>query len=436
MTTPRIERNHSRNGVLAAMTIAAMAALGTVAHSGETITGEAAVEPLAPDPGESVANLWRDGKFNLNIRLRYEYADEEDFRPSNAFTGRMRLGYTTGKLYGFSGMAEFEGTGTPDTSSYRAANISGPANRTNVPDPQSAELNQLWLAYTNFDSTLKGGRQRIILDNQRFVGNVGWRQNEQTFDAVRLESKFIPNLTVNYAYLDRVIRIFGSQSYGPTADYQSDSHLVNASYKFADWLSVTGYAYLLDLHNSAMKIGNKSFGGFGTGTAKLGEKSALDYRLEYANQSEWRGTPSYSANYVHANLKGTYDVISLEVGFELLGSDDGRAAFQTPIGTNHAFNGWADRFLTTPNEGLRDYYVGATVKLPYAIGTGAFYHHFTDDLGGQPYGNEIDLVVKKTFGNGFSMLAKLAYYAGENDAIPTGFRGDTAKAWLQFEYNY
>ena len=426
-----------RNWLLAAVlaATATISAIGTV-QGGEVSLEKDILEPVPP-PVERFPNLWEEGKFNVNIRLRYEYADQQTFSPSNAFTGRIRLGYTTGKFYGFNAMAEFEGTGTPDIYSYRAANISGPVDKVNVPDPQSAELNRLWLAYTNFDSTLKGGRQRIILDNARFVGNVGWRQNEQTYDAIRLDSKFIPDLTFNYAYLKRVIRIFGSQAYGPTADFQSDSHLVNAKYDFADWLSLSGYAYLLDLDNSVVSIGNKTFGAFAAGSVPLAEKTSLDYRVEYANQSDWRGAPvGYNANYVHTVVTGKYAGYSLEFGFELLGTDSGIAAFQTPLGTNHKFNGWADRFLTTPNGGLRDYYVGATAKLPWDFGTGLYYHYFTDDLNGREYGQEVDAVVSKKLGYGFSALAKFAYYDGSNSAIPSGFSQDTVKAWFQIEYNY
>jgi hypothetical protein len=377
------------------------------------------------------------GKINVNIRLRYEYADDMVlFGPSNAFTGRLRLGYTTPVLWGFQAMAEFEGTGTPDESSYRAANISGPASKTNVPDPQSYELNRLWLSYTAYETMVKAGRQRIIYDNARFVGNVGWRQNEQTFDAARFQSKLIPNLTLGYSYVNRVERIFGSESFGPTSDFQSDSHLINVNYEVADWLSFTVYTYLLDLHNIDIDIGSKTFGGFAIGTYPFNEKFSLSYRAEYANQSDWRSPASFDTNYVHAYLKGTYSGWSLEGGFELLGSDGGTAAFQTPLGTNHAFNGWADRFLVTPNTGLRDYYVGIGTKLPWEIGTGVIYHYFTDDRSGDEYGQEIDAYLKKDFGKGFSALAKFAYYFGDKGAFPPGFQNDTVKAWFQIEYNY
>ena len=57
-----------------------------------------------------------------------------------------------------------------------------------------------------------GGRQRITLDDHRFIGNVGWRQNEQTFDSVRVTTNLIPDLKLDYSYIWEVQRIFGSKS--------------------------------------------------------------------------------------------------------------------------------------------------------------------------------------------------------------------------------
>lgn len=57
-------------------------------------------------------------------------------------------------------------------------------DRPAVIDPAGVELNQLWLAWKGERGGATLGRQRLQLDNQRWVGNSGWRQNEQTFDAL------------------------------------------------------------------------------------------------------------------------------------------------------------------------------------------------------------------------------------------------------------
>ncbi len=54
------------------------------------------------------------------------------------------------------------------------------------------------------DLVLKG-----IWDNARFIGNVGFRQNEQTFDALRVGTTYLPDTDIGYTYLEEVHRIFG-----------------------------------------------------------------------------------------------------------------------------------------------------------------------------------------------------------------------------------
>jgi len=51
------------------------------------------------------------------------------------------------------------------------------------------------------------------------------------------------------------------------------------------------------------------------------------------------------------------------VGYEVL-EGNGAIGFATPLATLHAFNGWADMFLTTPANGLKDLYFRASYALP------------------------------------------------------------------------
>ena len=114
-------------------------------------------------------------------------------------------------------------------------------------------------------------------------------------------------------------------------------------------------------------------------------------------------------------------------------SDGGVAAFQTPLATFHAFNGWADLFLTTPANGLRDYYagIGKALALPFLPGLKAdvTYHEFDSDFGGFAYGSEWDALLGLRLGP-VGLLAKYADY----DAA--GFGTDTRKVWLQAEVGF
>ena len=87
----------------------------------------------------------------------------------------------------------------------------------------------------------------------------------------------------------------------------------------------------------------------------------------------------------------------------MLSSNDGKYAFQTPLGTNHLFQGWADHFIVTPRQGIKDTFVtvsGAIDKLKVY----SEFHVFKSDenyetLGSTPasrrfgdkYGTEFDL---------------------------------------------
>src|SRR3546814_7541468 len=81
-------------------------------------------------------------------------------------------------------------------------------------------------------TVLTVGRQRISLDDQRFVGSVGWRDNEQTFDVVRIENSSIRNLKIDltYAWSDRTI--WGIDGVGANQQAVSgDTVFANVAYK-------------------------------------------------------------------------------------------------------------------------------------------------------------------------------------------------------------
>src|SRR3546814_3293516 len=82
------------------------------------------------------------------------------------------------------------------------------------------------------------------------------------------------------------------------------------------------------------------------------------------------------------------DVCSSDLG-------NGVVAFQTPLATLHAFNGWADRFLSTPGNGLEDIYVGVGGKHGQ-WNWQALWHDFSADRGGADYGTELDAQDRKS----------------------------------------
>ena len=154
-------------------------------------------------------------------------------------------------------MVEGELTGVLDKEEFNAAGVHGDPEKVVIADPENAQLDQAWLSYNYGKTGVKAGRQVITLDGHRWVGHVGWRQNRQTYDAAAFTASPIEGLNLFYGYLANVIRIFGSDapSEGANAeDFESDSHLLNASYSLGSYGKVTGYGYFLDLEDAPGKI--------------------------------------------------------------------------------------------------------------------------------------------------------------------------------------
>jgi hypothetical protein len=382
-------------------------------------------------------------KVSINSRLRWEHAEQDNLDASDALTLRTRFGITTAPLYGFQGMIEGENlTALGLEDNYNAAGSNGQGQRTPVADPETTELNQAWISYsyTNYAS-VKVGRQQLNVDNVRFIGDVGWRQNNQTFDAVTAKAQPVKGLDLLYSYLWEVNRIFGDVEGLPAGftDFDSDSHAFHASYAAHKYVRITGYAYLLDLVNDL--TANQScatYGGFVNGTVPVHEKVGLSYRGEFALQSDYAdSTQDYDTEYSNLELGVNVKPVTVGGGYEVLGSDN-NVGFRTPLATLHAFNGWADVFLNTPGAGLRDWYAFVAVTLPAVQMPLRFvYHKFDADTGGADFGQEFDVVLSKKLGKNWTALAKYAFYDGE-DGVPGGIPVDVnvQKFWLQMEFNY
>jgi hypothetical protein len=208
---------------------------------------------------DKIPDVLAKGKLNVNVRLRYEQVDEDGLnaitKDSYAPTIRTRLGFTTAPLYGFQAMVEgVNVSAIGPEHNYNAAGSNGQGARPVVADPPLTKVDQAWAGYTytNWVSA-KVGRQQINLDNQRFIGDVGWRQNMQTFDAARIGSEPLKDLKFSYGYVWNVNRVYGNVDNLPAAnkDFDSNSHLVNISYSGWKYGRFVGYTYLLDLKNDA-----------------------------------------------------------------------------------------------------------------------------------------------------------------------------------------
>ncbi len=397
-----------------------------------------------PVSADAFTDALTGGKVKMDVRLRYEDVEDDTagIKDADLLTVRTRLGYQTGSFNDFDAYVEMENTtaiGQVDANTGGVGNYdSGDTAYSVIADPEGTELNRYWLGYNGFaDTVVRVGRQRIKLDNDRFIGNVGWRQNEQTYDSLTLTNNSLSCTTFFYAYLTEVNNIRGGND-------DMDSHLVNVSYSGLGFGKVTGYGYFLDYDEESGKEANsqRTLGLRFKGAYDVTDKAELLFMAEYAQQDDYKDGADGSARFTHV-MDGTssdidYDYTLLKLGVQVGGTravigyeeleGDANGAFQTPLATLHGQNGWADMFLTTPDYGLEDLsfslshkYAGVLVK--------ATYHDYEAESGGRStgsnYGDEWNLVVKTKLGKHYTVLAKYASFSADD------YKEDMDKLWLQ-----
>jgi len=376
------------------------------------------------------------GKAHVALRYRYEHVNQDNaLKDANASTVRIRLNYKTADWGDWSGFLEFDHIAEVIVNDFNsgAGTSPGRTQYSTVADPKGSDLNQLYLQYsTSEDWLLKLGRQRILLDNQRFVGGVGWRQNEQTFDALGLTIRSIPNTELFYSYIENVNTIFGDKV--PAGDLSSNTHLLNAKIKLGNTWSITPYAYYIDVEDVPL-LSTSTYGARFTGKTAAGG-GTINFTAELATQSDAADNPvNYDADYAHINILWTAkNGLALGAAYESLGGDAvfSGMSFRTPLATLHAFQGWADQFLATPGSGVDDLYV--TVKYKAASwNLQAVYHDFSSEAGSGDFGTELDIAASKKLGDRYGLLLKAAFF--DADAAATSFV-DTNKFWIMLTANY
>ncbi|GAB1264975.1 hypothetical protein NBRC116493_21250 [Aurantivibrio infirmus] len=361
---------------------------------------------------ESITEVFEESKITLNLRLRFEDVDVDGVNDRDLLSLKTRLTYSTGELKGLSGLLEMD-----DVTHF--SDFEG-----GVADPEGTEVNQVYLAYKNWDTTFKYGRQRIILDNQRFVGGVGFRQNEQTYDGFSVSNTSIGDTEFFLANIDNVNRIFGESV--AIGDHENSTILFNAKYSGLSFGAITAYAYLMD-NKDAAGLSNDTYG-----IRFAGKQDIFSYALEYATQSDADNNPAnYDANYTLVEGGAKLGPVNVTLGYEVLGTDGTNGRFITPLATLHAFQGWTDVFLGGGSGnvagGIEDIYLKAAAKFA-GLNFLVIYHQLGADddsaNGGiDDYGSEIGFQVAKSWEH-YGLSFKIADYSADDFAL------DTRKFWL------
>lgn len=395
-------------------TAAAVAAAGPACAQGVTLT------PLA------------------DVRVRHEHVEQDGFlKNADAVTVRLRTGLQAASGP-WSVAVEAQGTLAPVDRYFDGLN--GLTTRPLVADPESIGLYRAQAQYRMEALAVTAGRQRIVLDDERFVAAAPFRQNAQTFDAVRAEISALPNFKLDVSYAWGVRTIWGIDGRGARQQaIGGDNLFANLSYATPVG-TLVGFAYLVDQDEAAVqgfRQSSQSYGARFAGSRALSDTAKLSYLVSYARQFAWRRNPNdYAADQYSAEATLGFKGWSLTGGYEVLGADHGLAltSFQTPLAGLFRFQGWADKFATTPPNGVRDLYanIGRGWKKVLgadAIGLQAAYHRFRSDRLDQRYGSEVDLLASAKFRR-TTVSARFAHYQAE------AFATDTNKLWLQLDWIY
>lgn len=420
---------------------------------------EAAPEPVpepppAPAAAATISDAIAGGKLLLEVRARVEDVDQKRTavltRAGRSFTVRTRLGWETADWHGVKGLMEFEDVRHAGSEHF-SVNVPGAAtpplngaDKARYPlinDPDVTELNRLQLTWTPSAALqVTAGRQRILVDDQRFVGNVGWRQDEQTFDAVRADVAW-GKFKATYAYVTHVNRILGE-----LRDWDSDSHLFNATWSLAEPLKLQAFVYGLDFGNSAanssLTKGVKASGKTWVGLFQLA------YNATYANQGEYNGaTAPYSLDYYGFDVAGTFDIYTAKVSWESL-EGNGARGFTTPLATTHAFQGWADAFVQPLGgnkgfvDGIKDLNFSLNIKprfrAVYFFNADIIvrFHDFNDQRTGADLGREWDAQITAAINPKLTAALKYADFERAR-TVPAGTATpppSRTKVWFTLEY--
>jgi hypothetical protein len=410
------------------------------------------------------------GKVSGTARYRYEYVEQENIdEKAYASTLRTALGYETKSYHGITGFAQFEGVFLVGEDHYRNADNLD-TRYPLVADTPTVELNQAWGQYIcpkdPWKTAARWGRQEILLGNQRMVGNVAWRQDQQTFDGGSVTTtpwnSDGKSVSLGYSYLYRVNRIFPDDSLtsaavpGAFGRLDMDTHVGQGTFKWDGIGQLHLYGLFLDYDSDVATVivtSTATLGGRLSGVIKATDDVGVLYGAEYANQTDYGSNPNdYSVAYYQGEVGALFAGVTLKYGYNVLEGSDSTLApqgnpaanekFTTPLATGHAFNGWCDMFLNTPQNGLEAHQISLSYNPSFLKGltlTGVYYILNAESVS-QHFGDEIDLLAEYKVASfpGLLVGAKYAMFDGDEVDVPgaVDLPEEVTKFWLYTQYAF
>ncbi len=375
------------------------------------------------------------GKPDLSFRYRFGYIEEEGLpNISKPSTLRTLLGYRSKPFYDFGAYIQFRNVTVIGSENYNDT-LNGKTSYPVEADPSATEVDQAYLQFDGIpDTSVSVGRRKLKFGNERFISDLGWRQNNRSFDGLVAENSSISGTKLIYAWANNINRAFTDDSPNGNFDEDTNVHLFNATYNDLPVGRLEGYAYLLDLDGivspDPATLSTATYGLNFSGNQEVSEGVHFVYMAEYAFQKDYGDNPrDINLNYWRIEPGVSFSGLTLKAGYEVFESD-GTSAFSAPLGLLHAFGGWADKFVPAPPNGLEDLYAVAAYKV---AGTDSHldgiklvlaYHDFKPENGSTDYGSEWDAAIVKKFNKMFIISVHYANYDAES------FSTDTEKLWL------
>ena len=385
--------------------------------------------------------FWADAEWGASFRMRHEQVDDNINEQANATTARVTGHFQSGTVNDWSLFAELEHVLAADTSSYNDGGANHVLDRATIADPVGIEINQLYARYTGWDGmSLKLGRHKLgyrVPLQQRYLGSVSFRQNEQTVDGVSVEGAPRERVEVQASYLFNVNRVFGEDNPVPTrANLRLSGLAGRAAFEIMERGKVEGFLYHMDFEQ-APAFSTLTLGGRVGGEGDL-RAGIIFYAFEYATQAGIGGNPTYDRSgylFMQTGMRWP-DVndFAVQIVREALGGD-GNVSFKTPTATLHAFQGWTDRFLGTPADGVIDTYgtlsaTLGTTKVLFKL------HSFNSDHDDYTYGMEWGAQVLFGFSQ-FSVGVKTARFTPDEKLLDEHpLNNETAKFWTWIQRKF
>jgi len=387
--------------------------------------------------------LFKEVKPNLEIRPRYEYVDEKNnnLKSANALTTRISIGLNLKYLFHIKNLETYLET----TGVFATINNYSPENTKYelVPDPVNTRFTQIYIKYKLNKTNFFIGRKFVIIDDHRFIGNVGWRQMPQSFGVIAISDNTVENL--NFLIAGIYERKGITNSLNTYWEFGKWPLILDVNYKVSNLLKIKVFSYLItDIHNTyGIKL---------SGKYKFNYLNA-NYIFEYTKQTDpykidnLKIKPDIDTNYYRFGLNTNIQKWIIGLEYTHFGDKNGKdKGFSTPLATLHAFDGWSDTLLQGGangfDYGLNEYKLTIgykNVKYGKFLVSYLIFKSYKSQPTGRNIGTEIDLLYTKNLTKRLSLLLKSAFYDGNNGYFTGGSlkgQNDVNKFWAQLDFKY